>query len=192
MEELIEEVIEEAFRVAILTEKKSYDLYRVATVTKPDVTGEDVFKRLAREERKLIDELLRHCPDRLSTIVKKRSDDHVPCSDGYFRESPERRLFNHLRMALLDKQACIERYAAFVDTLREPAVCRVFELVLGMSRRQYAFIAEQCRQADLRLRRPAVNKRAKRTHIRPVNHPAPNRHSQLFISLLDSGSQLPF
>ncbi|HBG07123.1 MAG: hypothetical protein A2075_14395 [Geobacteraceae bacterium GWC2_58_44] len=188
----MKDLIEEAFRVAILTETSSYELYRNATVMIPDGRGKQVFERLAREESKLIDEILKHCPDRLAELRQKPDDRPLPRFDECLLESPERRLFNHLRVALRHKHACIDRYATFVNAFRDPALCEVFELALGMSRKQYGLIAQEYTQADLRLHRPGVNRRAKRTHFRGVSRPAPNEHSQLFISLLDSGRRSPF
>ena len=186
----MEDLIEEAFRVAILTEKNSYDLYRSAGLTMPDEGAGQVFKRLEREQRKVIDELLKYCPDISPEAVKDPNEEYVRSEAG-LKESPERQLFNHLRIALLDKHRCIEHYVTCLDTFREPEVCKLFELMLSMSRKQYGRIAEEYRQADLRLRKPAVSKRAKRTHIRSGNSPTPNEHSQLFISLLDSGRHSP-
>jgi len=185
----MEELIAEAFRVAISTEKSSYDLYRNASAMIPNGSGRRVFERLAWEEFKLIDEIVKYCPDALLSMTDETNEQREATGGN---ESVERRLFNHLRTALRDKHLCIQRYASYVETLREPAVCKVFELALSMSRRQYGLIAEEFRQADLRLHRPCVNRRAKRTHIRSINRRIPNEHSQLFISLQDCGRQSTF
>lgn len=183
---------EEAFRVAILTEKNSYDLYRNASVMVPEGPGKRVLERLAREQAKLIGEMLKYCPDSFPDLLKQVSDQCRPRLDGYAKQSPERRVFDHLRAALRDKHACIDRYATYVKTFREPTVCLVFELALSLSRKQFGFIAEEYRQAEQRVHRPGSNRRIKRAHLGVIHHPTPNKHSQLFISLLDCGRHSPF
>jgi len=53
-------------------------------------------------------------------------------------------------------------------------------------------ILMKVKQADQKTQRLGCNRRAKRAHLRGVSRPAPNKHSQLFISLLDSGRPAPF
>lgn len=53
-------------------------------------------------------------------------------------------------------------------------------------------ILMKVKQADQKLQRLGGNRRAKRAHLRGVSRPTPNKHSQLFISLLDSGRPAPF
>jgi len=188
---MTEHLTEEAFRVTILTEMVSYELYRNAVVTVSG-GGRQVFERLARGQAKLIDEILEHCPAGVAGLADKPKDEQ-PCPlKGDFKQSPQRRLLDHLRMAMRDKQACIDRYATFVRTFREPGLCRIFELALSGARKQYGLIVQEYRQADQRVHRPGVDRRSKRTHLRGVSRPVPNKHSQLFISLLDSGRPSPF
>jgi hypothetical protein len=180
-------IIQEAFRVAILTEKNSYDLYRNAGAMVPEGSGKEVLEQLAHDELKLIEEMLIYSPDTLVDLLMHPNDQHISSFDGYSKESPERRLFNHLRVALLDKHSCIDRYTTYLKTFRDPEVCRVFELALSISRRQFGLIAQEYRKADQRVHRPGSFKRAKRIHLKVGIRPTPNKHSELFLSLLDSG-----
>jgi hypothetical protein len=184
--------IEEAFRVAIQIEKNSYNLYRSAAGMIPEGSEKQLFERLATEEAKLLEQMIQSAPDALADIMQNRDDQRLSCFDGNSIQSPEHRLFNHLRMALRNKHACLDLYTTFVKTFRDPAICRVFELALGVSRKLYGIIAHEYRQADLRLHKPGVTRRVKRTHIRSAGQPIPNKHSQLFISLQDSGRPSPF
>jgi len=182
--------IEEAFRIALHTEMNSYHLYQGALSMMPDGSDKQVLKRLAHEESNLIKEILQYCPDSVRNTIKHLNNQHFAYY-GSLKDSPKRRLFNQLRIFLLDKHVSIERYTTFVNAFKEPAVCTVFELALSMSRKLFALIAEQYRQADLSLHKPSNNKRAKRAHLRTGNLTSPNKHSQVFISLKDTGVDFP-
>jgi rubrerythrin len=188
----MKDLIEEAFRVALHIEKRSHELYVVSAAQLRDCGGCQIFDRLAHEESKVIDEMRKHAPATLPESGREPHEQHRSylnrCVDG----PPERMLFDHLRLALLDKHAGIEHYTAFVETLREPALRRVFERAQVMSQKLYKQIAAEYRQADSILHRPGVNRRARRVHIRAGNHPTPNKHSQLYFSLLDFGRRSPF
>jgi len=185
----MKEVIEEAIRVVMGIEQHSYRLYRRALLSMPEGEGRQVLEKVAREEAGVIEEMAGRYP--LAEPGSLPDDQRPPCTDQQPRESPERRLFGHLRTALLDKHYCLERYAAYLETFRDPAVCQVFRQASAASRRLFTLIAEEYRQADLRISRPGSNRRLKRTHLRGVSRPSPNEHTQLFISLLDSGRRSP-
>ena len=183
-------LIEEAFRIALHTEMNSYHLYQGALSMMPDGNDKQVLKRLAHEESNLIKEIHQYCPDSVRDTIKQLNNKHFAYY-GSLKDSPERRLFNQLRIFLLDKHTSIERYSTFVKAFKEPAVCTVFELALSRSRKLFTLIAEQYRQADLSLHKPSNNKRAKRAHLRTGNPTSPNKHSQVFISLKDIGVNFP-
>ena len=185
----MKDLIEEAFRIAILAEKKSYDLYRSAALSVSDPIVKRVLERLASEESGLIAEIVRRCPSIVSSILEPPNERQPARCFENFESTPEQMLLEVLRVALSERQSSIDSYATFVTSIKEPALCSAFELALDMSRKQHKLITEEYRRADQRLHGPGTNRRAKRAHIRPVNRPAPNKHSQLFISLLDCGRQ---
>lgn len=189
----MEHLIEEAFRVAILTEMNSYRTYKKAAAMMPDGSAKNVLERLAEEELLIIDELSKKWPYPVPRIQEQSDDQRGQSVKSSQKESPEHRLCKQLRAALVDRHCSIEKYMIFVTSFKEPAVCKVFELALGMSRRLFKLISEACTHAEMRLHRTGLDRRKKRTHIRPVERgPAPNKHTEAFISLLDSGRRTLF
>lgn len=185
----MKQLVEEAFRIAIGAEISSYRYYSSVAALLPDEPGKEVFKRLAAEEKKLIDEMLQYSPVKAFTAVELKEsqidagENTEPSADGFFE---------HLRVALLQKNACIDRYATYVRVFKDPALCRIFQMALRMARKQYQLIAREYRAADESSSHPGANRRTKRTHIKSVTRQAPNQHSQLFVSLLDSCRPSPF
>ena len=184
----MKEFIAEAIRFAIIIEKKSYDLYRKAAMTVPDQAGRELFENLAREESQHIDALLREHPGTWRCNLLQR--DEQPVLDTQLREPQSSRLFDQLRHALLDKRWNIDLYTTLARTFREPSICRVFEGALGIARKEFRLIKEEYLQADPPTSGPARSRRARRPHTRAGIHPMiPNKHSELFFSMLDSGRQ---
>ena len=191
------EFIAEAVRFAVIIEKKSYDLYRKAAMTVPDQGSKQIFDRLAREQSQHIDALLREHPGPWCCTLPQGTCSPLPQRTARqplvevdLNEPRGGGVFDQLRLALLDKRWCIDLYATFAKTFREPSLCRVFEVALDIARKQFRMITDEYRRADLALRTPEVNRRARRTHIRAGLHPVtPNKHSELFFSMLDSGRQ---
>lgn len=191
----MEHLIEEAFRVAIQTEKKSRNLYLDAASMMPNGVGREVLQKLAEEERKILERIFGCCPYSIDSVFDQPQ---------YRQDSPsvqrltghERRVSELLRLVLHDKYSAVALYETFLQVFREPRICGVFQLALTMSRRLLMYIreqrTEQRRQTDLNLQRLVLDRRRKRTHIKGFgNKPAPNKHSQVFISLQDLGRQSP-
>lgn len=187
---IMEHLVEEAFRVAIVNELKSQHLLWTAAAAMPAGNCKTVLERLAGEESKLVEQMMERYPYPLSGVVAKEEAPR-DCSGRLSVEqngagiSNEQNLVKVLRSALHDKYVCVARYQTFIDSFRDPEVCGVFQLAIDMSRDLLEAIAEEYRRADVR-HQPAVVRRAKRTHIRTTfSKPAPNRHSQLYLSLRD-------
>lgn len=186
----MEQLVEEAFRVALGAEISSYRYYRSVAVLLPDEAGKEVFRRLAAEQKKVIDEMLQYAPQASlrAMELKDPQADHAASAPS----AAESGFFEHLRVALLQKNSCIDRYATFVRVFKDPALCRIFQMALRMARKQYHLIAREYRAADESSCHSGANRRTKRTHIKSVSRQAPNQHSQLFVSLLDSCRPSPF
>jgi hypothetical protein len=185
------DLIEEALRVAVHIERKSQELYAHAAAGMPEGRGKTVMERLAREESKMIEQLTASAPFPLEIPGEPHAHEMDPLHDDAC--PPQWTLLDLLEVALKDKSASIAQYVAFQKAFREPAVHEVFDFAVGLSRSLLQLIAEEYRQADQRLQSRAVNRRTKRTHIRSTfaKERTPNEHSQLFISLLDSGRRHP-
>lgn len=179
----MKELIAEAFRTTLVTEVSSYHLYRNASASVAEKRGREFFERLAREQGRVIEEIMSKRPEGVETGMEEQAEGECPPS----RQS----LFNHLRIALLHRDACIDRYRTFVGSFREPVICGVFQMALDVARAQHRLIAREYRRTDQKVGHPRADRRSKRTHLKMTNRPAPNKHSQLYHSLQDSGSRLP-
>ena len=183
----MEQLVEEAFRMALHTEMKSYWTYLNAAGMMPEGNCKKIMERLASEQWKIIEEISNHSPLSIRKSLEQAEHHNRHCFHPYPKESHERKLYKHLQTALVDKHCSIEKYMIFVTTFRDPAVCNVFEMALNMSHKLFGYIAEVFRQTDVRLHRPGVDRRKKRIHLKPISRSAPNKHTELFVSLLDSG-----
>jgi len=185
-------LLEEAYRISLATEQKSQDLYLNAVVMLPAGNGKMLFERLARHETTIMNHIMERCPQLASTMQHRADEREGLAPLDHADALPELRLLDVLQLAVQDKAASVARYQTFIETFREPAVRDIFQPALALSRNMLQDIKTEYRQAEQRLHRPAVNRRAKRTHIRTTFASAPpDKHSQLFISLLDSGRRRP-
>ncbi|HJV65448.1 MAG TPA: hypothetical protein VJ550_06945 [Geomonas sp.] len=188
----MEHLVEEAFRVAIVTEINSYRAFNRAAAMMPDGSAKQVLERLVRVQRKIIEGICGRCPYPASQLAEQMEVQHQHCLHPYPQESRERKLYRHLHAAMMDRHCAIEKYMIFAASFREPEVCQVFQLALDMSRQLFDVIAQSCRQLDLKLPAPMANRRKKRVHFKPLTRPAPNKHSELFLSLVDAGRRSLF
>lgn len=188
----MENLVEEAFRVAIMTEINSYRTFHRAAGMVPDGSARQILQRLAGEQRKIVEEVCSRCPFPASRLLQQIDLQHQHCLHPYPQESRDRKLYKHLHAALLDKHCAIEKYTLFVTSFRDPAVCQVFQLAIDMSRKVLDFLAQSCRQLAMQEAVLTADRRKKRVHLKELTHPAPNKHSELFLSLVDSGRRSLF
>jgi len=176
--------VNEAIRLAVALEKKCYDFYRKGAMMAPDQAGREIFERLASEEAGHIDALRAESPEPWCDVQRL---DQQPGMDGRLSE-PQGKLLDQLRLALLNRQFSIDLYATLAKSFREPSISRVFEMTLLIARKELRSIRQEYLQADAIPAAPNITRRQRRTHVRSGLIPAiPNKHSQLFFSLLDSG-----
>lgn len=143
--------IEEAFRLAVLTEKKSSDFYRRAAARVRDGRGKQVLEQLANQETGHVEEILSLYSgagfNNLLNLTELPHEQNSPVFDGYLDEIDVRMSEkNALGLALSQEQSCMDRYEVFVATFREPKVRKVFEQALNMSRKQYQDLEERFRR----------------------------------------------
>jgi erythrin-vacuolar iron transport family protein len=143
--------LEEAFRVAVLTEKNSLDFYRRAAAKVHDGRGKQVLEQLANQETEHVEEILSRYSgvslNSLLRLIELPNYQNPPVFDGYFHKIDTQMTERHaLGLALSQEQSCMDRYEVFVATFREPKVRKVFEQALHMSRKQYEVLEEKFRQ----------------------------------------------
>jgi rubrerythrin len=142
--------IEEAFRVAVLTEKNSLDFYRSAAAKVSGGRGKQMLEQLASEEAGHVEEILRlYCGANrgiLLSAIERPGNLGSPALHASARkpggQMTERQI---LGLALCREQSCIDQYEIFVATFREPGVRKVFQEALQLSRRHYQVLEEKYR-----------------------------------------------
>ncbi len=181
--------VTEAIRLAVALERKCYDFYRKGATMAPDPEGRLIFERLASEEAGHIDALQAESPAPLCDTQRCAQQPEI---EGRLRE-PQGKLLDQLRLALLNRQFCIDLYTTFAKSFREPSICRVFEMTLLIARKELRSIRQEYLQADAAPGTSIVTRRQRRTHARSGLHPVtPNKHSEVFFSMLDSGRHSNF
>lgn len=179
--------IAEAVRFAVIIEKKSYDIYRQAALEVVDLGGKRIFEKLARDESKHIDALLWQHPGTWCSDLKQKQEPQ-PVVEWDLSGPSGNRLFDQLRLALLNKRWSIGFYTTLLKTFKEPRICRVFEITLEVARTEFKLITDEYLQADVSYGTPRSNRPPRRVHTRAGILPSPpNKHSELYFSLLDTG-----
>ena len=140
--------VEEALRVAVLTEKSSSDFYRSAAANTLNGRGKQVLEQLANEEAEHVQEIFElHSDISIGCLMSLTEpiDGKIPFVLSEHAHETERDMTEKhaLWLALDQEQACIDRYEVFVAAFREPKVRKVFEQALYMSRKHYKSLEEK-------------------------------------------------
>lgn len=184
----MKELLAEAMGLVVRTEKESYALYRKVAATTTDPAGRLFFERLAQDEYSHIDALLKEFPDAGCRCTQLTA--HPPRSEGGAYGASGRVIFEQLRLALLDKRSCIDLYETFLNSFRDPLLCRVFQKALEAARREFRLINAEYLKAEVPACRVIPGRPPRRTHPGgSLHYLSPNRHSQLFFSMQDTGRQ---
>jgi hypothetical protein len=185
----MDELVQEAYRVVLTMERKCQELLEAAAVTLPDGPAKVVLERLAHTQSDIVDQIWLRIAAPLPEVEPHPRHQEVALEGRLSEKSPERRVSDLLEEACHYKAATIEHYLVFLQTLKDPVLCEVFDLGVSLSKRMLRHLSEQFRRAEQRLQRPIVDRRAKRSHLKPplLNPRTPNQHSQLFISLQELG-----
>lgn len=168
------ELLAEAVRLVVGVERKSETLYRRGAMAAED-RHRSFFQRLAEEQARRIEALLRQHPEAEATA----HEPGVPlsCLAG-----------NHLHQAMLDKRFSIDLYATFHRCFKEPSLCRLFETTLAVARKEFRLITAEYLKGGGRSEQAAASRPPRRSHLRgELPSRAPNRHSPLFFAMQDSG-----
>ena len=123
---------------AIRIERESHDFYRIAADQTIDPDTKNLFQKLAREELEHMLGFIKIYPgdeDDVATAAYDKPDEYFPGTsnlrayDGTLlsREAA-------LSVAMKEENSCIELYSGFLDAIRIPEICRVFERALTDTR----------------------------------------------------------
>lgn len=179
----MKELLAEAVRLVVGVERKSETLYRRGAMAADD-RHRSFFQRLAEEQSRRIEALLRQLPEAEAAA----HEPGVPPSclaTLAERMSPPG---NHLHQAMLDKRFSIDLYATFCRCFREPGLCRLFETALTVARREFRVITAEYLKGGYRSDAAATSRPQRRSHQRgELPNRVPNRHSQLFFAMQDCG-----
>lgn len=181
------ELIAEAVKFTVTVENKSYASYRRWAATATDPAGRRIFERLAHEKSGHIDSLLAQHPEiRYEMLMEPAGRNYV--AECRFDEATGRGLFDLLRLALLEKRSSIDLYATLSRSFKEPSISRIFEAALSLARNEFKSINALYLKADIPTALPKCTRPPRRTHFRgELHHACPNKHTELFFSMLDSG-----
>jgi rubrerythrin len=140
--------IADAVREAILTEKNSFEFYRVASETVRDQGAKQLFESLAREELEHVNAFLRlYTGDEfgdLHSLVKQPYDPNQPVNRVLLEGvAPDMTAEHALKVSLREEQACIDRYTSFIAAIDEPTTREVFAKALSETRKHYDVIKEE-------------------------------------------------
>ncbi len=176
------ELLAEAVRLVVGVERKSETLYRRGAMAAED-RHRSFFQRLAEEQSRRIEALLRQLPEAETTAHEPGVS--LSCLAAV---SDRGTTGNHLHQAMLDKRFSIDLYATFCRCFKEPGLCRLFETALVVARREFRVITAEYLKGGSRSDAAATSRPQRRSHQRgELPNRAPNRHSPLFFAMQDSG-----
>ncbi|WP_136513856.1 hypothetical protein [Geomonas edaphica] len=177
------ELLAEAVRLVVGVERKSETLYRRGAMATED-RHRSFFQRLAEEQSRRIEALLRQLPEAEATVHEPGVSLSCLAAISERGTAPG----NHLHQAMLDKRFSIDLYATFCRCFKEPGLCRLFETALVGARREFRVITAEYLKGGCRSDAAATSRPQRRSHQRgELPNCAPNRHSQLFFAMQDSG-----
>lgn len=145
----METIQESAFEKAIAMETRSLSFYRAITLKVKDCKTRQVFELLAQEEAAHLHLFCGMFQGEEADLARLLGKNYVNtlfdpryCSmvNSIDTDSSEK---DALRIALEEEQACIDRYAALVETIRDPQVYDLFTRILDETRKQCEIISEE-------------------------------------------------
>lgn len=143
-------LIEEAFRKAIITEKKSHDFYRQMARTISDQRISNLFELLAREEAEHMKTFVMRYPGdefELLALVESLPKLDDPVFQEFLATANEGASIQRaLEIALYEELDCLERYFTLVTCIREPGLRALFEHAMEDTSQHYAKIHNEYRR----------------------------------------------
>lgn len=183
----MKELLAEAVRLVVSMDRKSEALYRKGAMA-AETVHRCFFQRLAEEQSRRIEALLRQFPERQFHEPDTAGNDPgvtLSCLAGAQRVAAP---VNQLHQALLDKRFSIDLYATFHRCFKEPSLCQLFETALAVARNEFRLITAEYLKGGGRSEQAAASRPPRRSHLRgELPSRAPNRHTQLFFAMQDCG-----
>jgi rubrerythrin len=144
------DLMQEAMRVAIVTEKNSFDFYRSAAAQIQNSNVRRLCERLADEEARHLELFLAHYPGSefgdlqslLAAPPHMTSPLHRALPSGMTGSTGEKET---LELALQEEELCLDRFSVMVTALREPALHAVFQIALDETHRHCELLREEYR-----------------------------------------------
>ena len=144
----MDQMILEAVRVAIVTEKNSLDFYRSTAAKVHDGSVRRLFERLADEEARHLELLLGHYSGsdfgNLQSLLAHPAHLTSPLHKSLLVDmagiTDE---IEALELALQEKDLCFELYSVLEATIREPAIHAVFRLAMDETLRHTQILKEK-------------------------------------------------
>ena len=138
----------DAIREAILTEKNSFEFYRLASEAVTNEGTKQLFEFLAGEELEHLNAFLKLYEGdefgELHRLVKAPDDPDHPINRALLQAVDQDLTEEHaLNVSLREEQSCIDRYTVLIATIKEPASREVFAKALKETRKHYEVIKEE-------------------------------------------------
>jgi rubrerythrin len=140
-------LLDEAVRVAILTEKRRHEMYRKMARLAGDDHARNLFGRLAEEEASHLAAFLEVYPGnrcKLNNALLKQvtlAGEHYQ-SQAEGNDAPGLKQ-DALQLLIREAQACIDLYAPFVSCLKEKRLCALFQRALEYTNRHVEAMKEE-------------------------------------------------
>lgn len=182
----MKELVIEAVQFALSVEKSCYDFYRRAALMAQEQKARQIFEQLARQEAQHLDAMRDGAP---TCCCEPQPIYH---HEGIISDlnGGQGKLLEQLRLCLLNKHAVVNLYLALSRCFKEPSVSTIFEAALAIARQELSAIRQYYLRSEPLPASAAIIRRPRRIHTRGgIPLLQPNKHSQLYFSMLDSGRQ---
>jgi rubrerythrin len=138
----------DAIREAILTEKNSFEFYRLASEAVANEGTKQVFEFLAGEELEHLNAFLKLYEGdefgELHSLVKQPYDPNHPVNRALLEAVDQDMTEEHaLNVSMREEQSCIDRYTVLIAAIKESAPREVFAKALKETRKHYEVIKEE-------------------------------------------------
>ncbi len=143
-----EYTVQEALKMAILSEKDSMDFYKKAASVTRNTRAKKVFRLLADEETEHLKSFFEHYSGDdfgdLDSFLQSPPDKNAPMY-GALKKAIDKETHEQkaLEIALQEEKSCINRYTQFARDIVDPLVRGIFERVVKETQKHYELIESE-------------------------------------------------